>query len=211
MRSAFTVLLLAILAGCSMLPAGRPHPVSHHVLTIPPATPAQPTSQSTSSTPGQTGAVLLLRDTETPGVFQSVRLVYSRTPEALSYYQYARWSEAPARMLNTLMRQRLNASGLYGAVVPLGAGVQADYQLNTRLQSFFHDAAKPPGVARVTLEAELVSRRDARLIARQVFQAEAPVPSHDATGAATGLGQASGRVLDELAAWLARVQPVDAR
>jgi ABC-type uncharacterized transport system auxiliary subunit len=117
----------------------------------------------------------------------------------------------PARSLNTLLRQRLNASGLYSAAVPVGAGVQADYQLNTRLQSFFHDAAPPPGVARVTLEAELVSRRDARLIARQVFQAEATVASHDASGAATGLGQASGRALDELTAWLARVQPVDAR
>ena len=207
MRSAFTVLLLATLAGCSLLPAGRPHPVSHHVLSIPPATPAQ----SASSTPRETGAVLLLRDTETPGVFQSVRLVYSRTPDALSYYQYARWSETPARALNTLMRQRLNASGLYSAVVPMGAGVLADYQLNTRLQNFFHDASQPPGVARVTLEAELVSRHDARLIARQVFQAEAPVASHDATGAATGLGQASGRALDELTLWLSRVQPVDAR
>jgi ABC-type uncharacterized transport system auxiliary subunit len=207
MRSAFTVLLLAVLAGCSMLPAGRPQPISHHVLSFPPATPAQPAA----STSRRTGAVLLLRDTETPGVFQSVRLVYSRAPGALSYYQYARWSDAPARSLNTLMRQRLNDSGLYGAVAPLGAGVLADYQLNTRLQDFFHDVAQPPGVARVSLEAELVNRRDARLIARQVFQAEAPVASHDARGAATGLGLASGRVLDELTAWLARVQPVDAR
>jgi len=190
-----------------MLSGGRPQPVSHHVLSIPASAPTSHASPTT----GKAGAVLLLRDTETPGVFQSVRLVYSRTPGILSYYQYARWSETPARALNTLLRQRLNDSGLYGAVVPIGAGVQADYQLNTRLQNFFHDDAQSPGVARVTLEAELVGRRDARLIARQVFQAEAPVASHDATGAATGLGLASGRALDELTAWLARVQPVDAR
>lgn len=207
MRSAITALLLANLAGCSMLPAGRPQAVSHHVLSVPPAAPVQ----SASAPPGQARAVLLVRDTETPGVFQSVRLVYSRVPGTLSYYQYARWSDAPARSLNTLLRQRLNGTGLYGAAMPMGSGVLADYQLNTRLQSFFHDASQPPGVARVTLEAELVSRRDARLIARQVFQAEAPVSSHDATSAASGLGQASGRALDELTAWLARVQPVDAR
>lgn len=204
MRKAFTLLLLAALAGCSILPSGRPRPVSHHVLTIP--------APAASATPaGRTGPVLLVRDTETPGVFQSVRLVYSRTPGALNYYQYARWSETPARSFNALLRQHLNAAGLYGAAVPVGAGVAADYQLNTRLQSFFHDAAEVPGKARLTLEAELVSRRDARLVARQVFQVEAPVPSHDATGAAEGLGRAAGRAIEQLGEWLARVQPVDAR
>ncbi len=207
MRRVFTVLLLSTQLGCTMLPAGRPHPISHFVLSMPPVAPVQPASAA----PRQPVAALLVRETETPGVFQSVRLVYSRAPGALSYYQYARWSEMPARSLNTLLRQRLNVSGLYGAAVPLGAGVQADYQLNTRLQSFFHDVTQPPGVARVTLEAELVSRHDARLIARQVFQTEATVASQDATGAATGLGQASGRALDELVAWLVRVQPMDAR
>jgi hypothetical protein len=44
-----------------------------------------------------------------------------------------------------------------------------------------------------------------------VFRGEAPVVSDDATGAASGLGQASGRALDDLVAWLARVRPVDAR
>jgi cholesterol transport system auxiliary component len=204
-RLPVVLLLLVALAGCSML-AGRPRPVSHHVLLIPPGA-----AFTSSRDIGRNADVILLRDTEAPGVFQSVRLVYSRTPGALSYYQYARWAETPARSLNGLMRQRLNASGLFGAVVPLGAGVQAEYQLNTRLQDFFHDVSLTPGVARVTLEAELVSRRDARLIARQVFRGEAPVVSDDATGAASGLGQASGRALDDLVAWLARVRPVDAR
>ncbi len=205
MRHALTCLLLAALAGCSVLPAGRPRPVSHHVLTIP-AAPAPATSAARLA-----GGVLLLRDTDTPGIFQSVRLVYSREPGTLNYYQYARWSETPARTFNALLRQRLNAAGLYDAVVSLGAGVAADYQLNTRLRDFQHDAAAVPGVARVSLEAELVRRGDGRLLAREAFQAEAPAPSHDAAGAAAGLGQASGRVIEALAAWLARVQPMDAR
>lgn len=198
------VLLLNLLAGCSLLPAGRPQPVSHHLLNV--AAPARPAARSPGS-----DAVLLVRETETPGVFQSVRLVYSRSPDTLNYYQYARWAETPARTLNALLRQRLIDSGLYRAVVPLGAGVSADYQLNTRLQGFFHNAASAPGQALVSLEAELVSRRDARLVARQSFQAGAPAATHDAHGAAAALGVASGRILDDLTAWLARVQPVDAR
>ncbi|KAF0099743.1 MAG: putative lipoprotein [bacterium] len=206
MRAYRCVLLAALAAGllsaCANL-GGRPQPVSHFVLEIPAAATAQPT--------GDRGGVLLLRDTESPGVFQSVRLVYSRTPGTLAYYQYARWSDAPSRSLNARLRQRLNDTGPFAAVVPLGAGVRAEYQLNTRLREFFHDAVHPPGVARVALEAELVRREDGRLLARELFRAEAPAASYDAAGAAVALGAASGRLLDELAVWLARVRPADAR
>jgi len=205
-RSIVLTLLLSVvcLAGCGQV--GRPHPVSHHVLRVPDAGAAVAPADAAARQ-----GVLLVRDTETPGVFQSVRLVYSKTPDTLSYYQYARWSEAPARSLNAHLRQRLNATGPFEAVVPLGAGVQAEYQLNTRLRDFYHHAAQPPGVARVTLEAELVRRRDARLIARQLFTAQAPAPSHDAAGASASLGLASGRLLDDLVVWLARVRAQDAR
>lgn len=205
MMKPFALMLLLLgLAGCTLMPAGRPQPVSHHLLTLPAAAPQTPPARPAR-------AVLLVRETETPGAFQSIRLVYSRSPGTLNYYQYARWAETPSRALNAQLRQRLNGAGLYAAVVPLGAGVSADYQLNTRLQAFHHDASTRPGQARVSLEAELVSRSDARLVARQSFLVEAPVASYDARGAAVALGEASGQILDELTAWLARVQPVDAR
>ena len=205
MRQVLIALILALLAGCSMLPATGQRPASsHYVLAL-------PSVDSAPVAPRADAPVLLLRDTETPGVFQSVRLVYSRVPGVLNHYQFARWSEAPANALNTLLRQRLNAAGLYSAVVPMGAGVVADFQLNTRLQSVYHDATTAPGMGRLTLEAELVNRHDARLIAHRTFQAEAPAPSHDGAGAAKALGDASGRAIDELTDWLAQVQPAVAR
>ena len=164
MRQVLIALILALLAGCSMLPATGQRPASsHYVLAL-------PSVDSAPVAPRADAPVLLLRDTETPGVFQSVRLVYSRVPGVLNHYQFARWSEAPANALNTLLRQRLNAAGLYSAVVPMGAGVVADFQLNTRLQSFYHDATTAPGMGRLTLEAELVNRHDARLIAHYARQ-----------------------------------------
>ena len=105
-RSIAIPLLFAIvcLAGCGQV--GRPHPVSHHVLRV-----ADAGAAAAPANAAARQGVLLVRDTETPGVFQSVRLVYSRTPDTLSYYQYARWSEAPARSLNAHLRQRLNTAG----------------------------------------------------------------------------------------------------
>ncbi|MDP2787290.1 MAG: ABC-type transport auxiliary lipoprotein family protein [Pseudomonadota bacterium] len=154
-----------------------------------------------------TRPVLLLREAEPGGFSQSLRLVYSRAPGTQAQYQYAHWNEAPPKRLHTLLRQRLLASGLYAGVLPLGAGVQGDYQLNIRLLDFFHNAAQTPGSARVALEVELVQRSTARLVGQQVFVAEVAVASQTAAAAAAGLGQASGQVLDAVIAWLARVQP----
>lgn len=191
------------LAGCGLF-AGRPRPVSNHVLSVPAGIPAAAPAKPAV-------AVLLLGDTDATGIYQGLNLIYSRVPGALSQYQYARWSETPAHRLNRLLRERLDASGLYQAVAEVGAGVRGDYQLNTRLLDFYHDAALPPGVARVTLEAELVDRREAKLVARGRFQGEAPASGYDAMGAAAALGQASGAALDQLVNWLERVRPQDAR
>ncbi|MEW5787124.1 MAG: ABC-type transport auxiliary lipoprotein family protein [Pseudomonadota bacterium] len=200
-RSALLVLVLLALAGCSPL-AGRPQPVVTHVLTLPPA-PATPAGAGRGS--------LILAPVDAPDVHQALNLIYSRSPGTLAQYQYARWSDLPPRAFAALLRQRLAESGQFQAVAGLGAGVRGDWQLNVRLAEFHHDAATPPGNGRVVLDAELVDRRDGRLVDRRVFRAEAPAPSFDAAGAARALGEASGRVLDDLATWLARVRPAEAR
>lgn len=191
-------LAVALVSGCS-LPGARTHALSHYVLEVPPP--------SVVAAAAISRPVLLLRDAEPGGFSQSLRLVYSRTPGTQAHYQYARWNEAPPKRLHTLLRQRLLASGLYAGVVPIGAGVQGDYQLNVRLLDFFHNAEKTPGSAHIKLEAELLQRATARLIGQQVFVAEVPLSDQNAAAAAAGLGLASGQALDAVVTWLARVQP----
>jgi ABC-type uncharacterized transport system auxiliary subunit len=199
----FCLATLLSLAGCS-LPGARPQAISHYVLEVPAV--AGITVPANAVRP-----ILLLREAEAGGFSQSLRLVYSRAPGTQAQYQYARWNEAPPKRLFALLRQRLLASGLYAGVVPLGSGVQGDYQLNFRVLDFLHNAVQTPGSAYVKLEVELVQRSTARLIAQQVFVADVPIPELTAAAAAKGLGQASGQVLDATIAWLARVQPADAR
>lgn len=106
-----------------------------------------------------------------------------------------------------MLRQRSPASGLYGGVVPSGAGVQGDYQLNFRLLDFFHNAATTPGQAEVKLEADLVERGSGRLLAQRTFAAQTILPSQDAAAAAAGLGRASGEVIEAMMVWLNAVEP----
>lgn len=201
MRRWMIALLALLLAGCVRL-GGHGQAVTHHVLTDP-----GPVVRSPRPLPG----VLLVRQMDAPAFYQDPRLVFSRQPGTQTHYEYAQWIEPPARRLTWLLQQRLEASRTFDAVAPLGGGVRGDYQLNTRLVDFYHDAHSPPGVALLVLEAEVVRRADARLLGRRMFVAQEPVASFDAGAAADALGRAANRVIDELTLWIAQVVLAEAR
>jgi cholesterol transport system auxiliary component len=205
-KTTSSLVVLLAMAGCS-LPGARTQAISYHVLQAPASAQESASALSTQViSPDTRRPLLLLRDSEASVFAQNPRLVYSRAAGTRAYYQYAFWTEAPPKQLQTLLRQRLLASGLYAGVVPLASGVRGDLQLNFRLLDFFHDAATTPGVARIRLEAELIERDDARLIAQRSFEAQAPLASQDAASAAVALGQASAQALDQLVVWLTEIQ-----
>ena len=181
-----------MLAGCSLPGKSRPG-ISYYVLTDPgPVAPS----------PSTRAATLLLREMEAAPFYQDTRLAFSRAPGTRGQYQYAQWSEPVPRRLAWMLRQRLEAAGVFRQVAPLGSGVLGDFQLNSRLVDFFHDASQTPGVALVVMEAELVRRADGSLADRRIFVAQVPVASYDAAGAADALGRGANKVMDEVVTWL---------
>lgn len=196
MKKALGLMLLALLAlgGCS-LPGKPRQAVSYYVLTDPgPVVPS----------PATHAATLLLREMEAPPFYQDTRLAFSRTPGTRGQYQFAQWSEPVPRRLGWMLRQRLETAGVFRQVAPLGSGVVGDFQLNSRLMDFYHDASQMPGVALATLEAELVRRADGTLVDRRIFVAQVPLAGYDAAAAADALGLGANQVMDEMVAWLAQ-------
>jgi len=182
----------ALLGGCA-LPGKPDQAVNYYVLNDP-----GPVAHASAPLPG----TLLLRDMDASVFYQDTRLTYSRAAATRGHYQFAFWSEPPARRLTWLLRQRLEAAGLFAAVAPLGAGVAGDYQLNTRLIDLYHDAAVEPGVALMLLDAEVVRRRDGRLLDHRVFVAQVPVARYEAEAAADAMGRAANQIIDEISDWL---------
>ena len=198
MKARLILPTLLLLSACS-LPGPRPA-ATWYVLEDQ----SSPTAIASSNKPIWPGT-LLVRESDAPSFYQSSALAYSRTPGTRGHYQYARHTEMPGPRLATLIRQRLEQSGLFPAVAPLGSGVEGRYQINTRLLDFYHDAAQAPGTVKLHLEVELIRRADAHLLARTRIETSAPAPSHDAAGAARGANAAVTQALDQLTTWLTQI------
>lgn len=195
-KTPFRLLPLLLLAGCASLP-GPTEPVVHYVLNNPgPVVPAPHTL------PG----MLLLREMDAPAFYQDEHLAYSKQPGTRAHYEFASWTEPLARRLSWLLRQRIEAAQVFEAVAPMSGGIIGDYQLNTRLIDFYHDATTPPGSVLLLIEAELVRRDRAALLGREIFIAQYPAAAYDAAGAAEAMDRAANEVIDAIVAWLGQMQ-----
>jgi cholesterol transport system auxiliary component len=189
------VVLALMLAGCASL-QGSSQPITYYVLSDP-----GPALHLSKSHPG----TLLVREMDTPAFYQEPGLAYSRVPGTRAHYEFAQWAEQPGTRLTWLLRQRLETAGVFDVIAPLASGVVGDYQLNTRLIDFYHDASTSPGTAFLLVEADLIQRSKGELVARQTFVTQIPVASFNAAGAAEAMDRASTKVIDEITVWLAKV------
>lgn len=147
-------------------------------------------------------ATLLVAGTTVDGFYDADSLVFSRAPGERQYYQFASWTERPARRIAYLAQRRIEASGVFTGVAGLASGVSGDLLLNVALVDFYHDVTAAPGVVRVSVTAELVDARSRALLGRRAFTATASVASDDARGAAMGFERATAEALDRLSAWV---------
>jgi len=148
---------------------------------------------------------LLLGETTAPALASSRKIVFSRSPDTRSFYQYASWSETPPRFFTRLLLDRLETARLFTAVCRRPAVVHTDLQLSVELIEFYHDAGKPPGSARIKIRAQLFDSRRKTTVGQQYFFHAVATPTYDAKGAVQGFSQAVGLILDDVVNWLDKV------
>jgi cholesterol transport system auxiliary component len=200
----FLAALALLLAGCINIGEKGDGPaVVYYVLNDPAlkdADPADVKAPAESSAPA-----LLVLDTTAGSFYDTEQLVFSRSVGTRGQYQFARWTERPGKRFAGLMRTRLDRQGTW-QVSDAGGYVRGDLLLDTELVEFYHDAASNPGQVRLVLRAELLDLKQRKLLGRRVFEQRVPLASYAAKGAAEASNVAVGRVLDDLAAWLATLQ-----
>ena len=161
-------------------------------------------SRPASAQKSSRDATLLLAPVSASSFYDTQGIAYSRSAGTRAYYQYHSWTEEPGRRIGDLLAARLERSGAFRTVASATSAVRGELVLSAHLTELYHDAASPPGTARISLTAELTDPARRVLVARQSFSASAAAPSYDAPGAVQGFNQALGTLLDDLTAWIER-------
>lgn len=182
-----SLMMLAILiAGC-----GAPRPIKYYVIDAAPA-PA-------SAVPAQVPVVLLVGRFTASHLYRDDRLIYGSGPVELGTYEYERWAEPPADMVQNLLIANLRASGQYRSVSRVASNVRGDYIVRGHLLALY-GVDKPELVARFSLQLELFDPVNRAIVWTQTYTHDEPVQGKTVASIVEAMDRNVGSGLQQLSA-----------
>jgi ABC-type uncharacterized transport system auxiliary subunit len=145
MRRTLQVALIILTAGAAA-GCGASRPVKYYVLDAS-AAPA-------AASPTQYPVRLSIGHISTSYLYRDDRLVFGSGPVQLGTYEYERWAESPAEMMQDLLVKSLRQTGQYTSVSKLGSTSRGDYIVRGHLDALY-EVDQPELLARFSIRVEL--------------------------------------------------------
>jgi ABC-type uncharacterized transport system auxiliary subunit len=194
MRRPLWVVLLLILAGCGQILPERSAQSYYRFDdgTPTPAPRAQPLPHAVVVQPLSSNAV-----------GNAYGMVYSRARGERAFYQYNEWTDRPTLRVAQLLLQRLEARQAFVSIARLGSGVGGDVLVNVVVDDVVHDLSDGAGgVGRISVNVEVVDRKQRRMLGRRTFVETAPADAPNAAAGAAAINRSVTKFLDEASAWI---------
>jgi ABC-type uncharacterized transport system auxiliary subunit len=156
------MLYLGMLNGC-----GAARPSKYYQLTV-------PDDKTSGAEPAPYPVTLLLGSITTSHLYQDDRIVYTSNGEAVGTYEYQRWAEPPAEMIDDVLLLELQTSGRYEHVYSFRSDVRGDFVLRGRL----YDLREIDGsglATRVSFEFELRGSKTGATVWSRSYSHDEPV------------------------------------
>jgi cholesterol transport system auxiliary component len=145
--------------------------------------------------------ILLVAPVQSVG-HDHLQMTYTLRPYERTHYAFSRWADTPPRMVEPLVVQAMEASGLFKAVVDVTSSVPAEYRLDLDLLVLQHEFHTDPSQGRMVIRGQLNHIDGNRIIGTRLFQATAPAPSENAYGGVLAINLALESILADMAAWV---------
>jgi cholesterol transport system auxiliary component len=178
-------ILAVVVGGCSVLPAPLP-PDNIYLLEAASVSPVASTKRD---------VMLAVSLPRARAGFDTAQMVWVRQAHGLETYARNRWADTPAHMLAPLIKQSLERSGAFRAVVSSPSSVVAGLRLDTELVRLQQDFTVKPSEVRFTLGAQLIDTATQRVIATAEFDETEKCESEDAYGGVRAANRALERLL----------------
>ena len=137
----------------------------------------------------------------TPG-FDGSDMAYMRTPHEIEYFANHRWVDSPARMLDPLLVQAAEQSGLFRNVVEPGSGADVDLRLDSKLIYLQQVCRLNPSQLQLALRVTLTDVASARVIASQTLSVSENLQARNPYAGVQAANRAVARLLPELQVFL---------
>ncbi|MGH8091894.1 MAG: ABC-type transport auxiliary lipoprotein family protein [Chthoniobacterales bacterium] len=164
-RQVQQALLIIVAAGMTAACASRP--VKYYVLDTGPA--AVP-----ESSPARFPVTLLVGRVTASHLYRDDRLVYGSGPVQLGTYEYERWAEPPAGMIQDMLIRSLQSTGTYRSVSGLRSNVRGDYIVRGQLRAL-DEVEGPVLSARFSFQMELFDPKTNATIWSDSYAHDEPV------------------------------------
>ena len=163
----FSPLLIGLIALlCIVSPAcvgGRP--INYYAINPPAAS---------APAPRPDGPALLIGRIATPEALQDGRIRYRSGSNEVGAYEYHRWTERPAAMVQDLLLRTLRASGKYRQVTEASTAAAGDYLVVGKLYEL--EEIDNPGIrTRISLGLELLDRKTGMVVWNRHYDRDEPV------------------------------------
>ncbi len=179
------VLVAGLLSGC-----GATRPSKYYQLTVPTDPPAV---EKVDAVP----VSLLLGGLMTSHLYREDRIVYGNGSEQLGTYEYQRWAEPPAEMIQEILLRELRASGRYRAVHYRRSNMQGDFTLRGHLYDF-KEVTGPQMSARVTLDLEMRDLKSGATVWTHYYTFDEPASGKDVPAVVVALDKNVQRAVKEV-------------
>jgi ABC-type uncharacterized transport system auxiliary subunit len=185
--------LLAMVIAGSLAGCGATRPMQYYQLTVPTDVHHAETNPS--------GISLALGPLVASHLYREDRIVFSSGQQQMGTYEFQRWTEPPAEMIEEVLLRELRASNRYREVFTQRSASHADYVLRGRLYDF-KEVSGSPLQARVTVEFELRDMKSGSTVWSHYYNHDEPVSGKDVQAMVAALDRNVQRGVGEVKASL---------
>src|SRR5882762_1885146 len=178
-------LMVALLSGC-----GSTRPAKYYQLTV-------PADAGAVEKPDTVPVSLLLGAVMTSHLYREDRIVYGNGPEQLGTYEYQRWAEPPAEMIQEVLLRELRATGHYRAVHVRRSNMPGDFAIRGRLYDFKEVDASATST-RVTLELEMRDLKTGATVWHHYYTHDEPASGKEVPAVVEALDKNVQRAVKEI-------------
>lgn len=166
----FLLFVLVLLSGCGLGPV-KLKPVDYYTLH----------SVNITENYNKRG-ILAISMPKATRELETNSIIYTDRKFQISEYAYSKWTASPVNLLQGILLESFNKSGLFKAVISNSFEKSANWSLNVRILHWHQNFLESPSKVNISYIANIYDIKQQKIISSKIFETSVECPTQDAYG-----------------------------